>query len=95
MNSVTITLPECRTDTTDFFKLSGYYGSVKRWSRYPLLAFVATEAAVAVQILSSQSEVKQSALPDSTPCLQQWGGEWRSDFFRFTLGDARAALGLP
>ena len=92
MNSVTIKLPECRTDTASFFRESGYYHKGSRWTHYPVLAFVATDGEVSIEILSSPAQVKQSPLPDSTPCMQQWGGQWRSDFFAFTLGAARAAL---
>lgn len=92
MHSVTIRLPECRRDTATFFTESGYYSKGSRWTHYSVLAFVATDGEVRVEILGSPSQVKQSALPDNTPCMQQWGGQWRSDFFAFTLGEARSAL---
>lgn len=96
MTTVTIKLPDfLRKDAAAFFSDSGYYGSARRWNHCPLLAFVATDDQVEVQILDSQSEVRRSPLPDSTPCMQQWRGEWRSDFFKFTLGEARAALNRP
>jgi hypothetical protein len=92
MNTVTITLPPCRSDTATFFSDSGYYSKSSRWSHCPVLAFAATDGQVEVQILASPTQVKQSQLPDSTPCMQQWRGQWSSDFFAFTLGEARAAL---
>jgi hypothetical protein len=92
MKSVTIKLPECRSDTATFFSDSGYYAKGSRWNHYPVLAFVPTDGQVEIQVLGSPAQVKQSTLPDSTPCMQQWGGQWRSDFFAFTLGEARAAF---
>lgn len=87
-----ITLPNCRTDVDEFLTRSGYYHKGARWSHYPLLAFVDGADAVEVLIFNSVTELSRSTLPDTTPCMQQWGGQWRSDFFKFTLGDARAAM---
>ena len=82
-----------RTDLDAFFTVSGYYGSTTRWTHYPLLAFETQPSGdVKVHLLSSQAQVRSSALHDDTPCMQQWGGQWSSDFFHFTLGQARAAL---
>lgn len=30
--------------------------------------------------------------PDDTIVIQQWPGEWRSDFIKFTVGQAKEAL---
>lgn len=90
--SVQIRLPICRTDAATFLSESGYYKKGQRWTHYPLLVFVQEPDAVEVQILNTASEVSRCTLPDSTPCMQQWGGQWKSDFFTFTLGEARAAL---
>jgi hypothetical protein len=92
MKSVQITLPECRTDAASFFALSGYYTKSARWSHYPLLVFIAGSDGVEIQILSRASQLRECLLPDATPCMQQWGGQWSSNFFTFTLGEARAAL---
>jgi hypothetical protein len=92
MDSVAIKLPGCRTDAATFFSLSGYYIKGARWPQRPLLVFVVDDDGFEVQILDSASQLARSTLPDSTPCMQQWAGQWRSDFFTFTLGEARAAL---
>jgi len=92
MTSVEIRLPGSRTDTNDFFALSGYYHEARQWKHCPLLAFEGLKDQVVIHILTSQAQLRQSGLPDDTPCMQQWRGEWRSDFFTFTLGKARAAL---
>lgn len=92
VSSVQVELPVGRTDTDNFFTLSGYYREAKQWKQYPLLVFERLEDRVAVHILKSQSELRRSNLPDDTPCMQQWGGQWQSDFFTFSLGEARAAL---
>lgn len=88
---MTLKMPACRTDADDFFKLSGYFRKGQRWSHYPLLVFIETADGVEIQILNSVAQLTRSTLPDATQCLQQWGGQWNSDFFTFTLGEARAA----
>ena len=93
MSGLKLTLPACRTDTDVFLRDSGYFRKGARWPHHPILAFVRTDDGVEVQVLDSAAQVRRSALPDATQCLQQWRGEWSSDFFTFTLGDARAALG--
>lgn len=93
MTTVQVKLPQCRTDVDAFFQSSGYYRKGARWTHYPLLAFEETPEGVEVHIIDTAARLRASELPDATPCLQQWGGEWKSDFSAFTLGQARAALG--
>jgi hypothetical protein len=92
VTSVPNVITEGRSDVEAFFTLSGYYKEVSKWTHYPLLTFSVDGDDVHVGLVFSQSELRQSTLPDDTACMQQWGGQWRSDFFRFTLGQARAAL---
>jgi hypothetical protein len=40
-----------------------------------------------VRIIDNKEELL--ALPDETPVMSQWSGQWRSDFFHFTVGDFR------
>lgn len=81
-----------RTDTKDFFRLSGFYESRKmKWPHHPIIAIVSTQAAPAIIVISSVAELLKADLLPDTLCIQQWPGQWRSDFFMFTLQDARAA----
>lgn len=78
-----------RTDLEDLFKLSG----VLDWPNLkhtPFLAFVEQGDDVNVVIVKSAKALLD--LPDETPVMVQWRGEWRSDFFQMTVGDVRAAL---
>jgi hypothetical protein len=77
-----------RTDLEDFFRMSGVL-SASTLNHSPILAFVADEHRVTVRILTSAKEAV--ALPSDTPLMAQWPGRWRSDFFRFTAGELRAA----
>jgi len=91
MTSVTNVQTAGRTDLEAFFSGSGYFGSSKmRWTRYPLLAFVCGDDAVQVRIIDRLADAL--SLDDATPCMMQWAGQWRSDFFQFTIADLRAAV---
>ena len=85
MNLVT---PHARTDLTDFWRLSGVL-RYKKLPHTPFLAFI--EDAEVIVCREYDNITKLLALPDDTPVLCQWQGQWRSDFFRFTVGDARVA----
>ena len=75
-----------RKDINDYFKLSRVFES-ERLNHTPLLAFIASEDTVTVRIIDRPSELL--ALADETPVMGQWGGEWRSDYFQFTVGQYR------
>jgi hypothetical protein len=87
-----LTLPACRTDAAAFLKQSGYYTKGARWQHCPLLVFIEAPEGVELRIVDTAAQLRDSPLPDETRCMQQWRGEWRSDWFGFTLGEARAAL---
>ena len=79
-------IPAGRTDLNDFFTQSGVFHG-EPLIHTPLLVFVATQDAVEVRILHMPSELL--AFPDETPVMGQWRGEWRSDYFQFTVGQYR------
>ena len=87
--TVEVVLPPCRTDLDDFFRLSGVL-TWKTLNHTPFLAFVAGDSSVAVRLVSSAKALLE--LPDQTPVMAQWRGQWSSDFFRMTVADVRAAL---
>ncbi len=78
-----------RTDIDDYFEKSGvlFY---ERLNHTPLLVFVASEESVRVRIVDRPAELL--SLPDETQVMGQWEGQWRSDFFQFTVGDYRRHL---
>jgi hypothetical protein len=70
----------------------GTYGSAKptKLTHTPFLAFLAGESVVVVRIMETVDALLD--LPDDTPVMGQRRGEWRSDFFQFTVGQLRDAL---
>jgi hypothetical protein len=77
-----------RTDLDNFFEKSDVLDV--KLTHYPLIAFLADGDAVRVQVLERATAVQ--GLPADTAMMAQWGGRWRSDFFRFTAGDVQEAL---
>ncbi len=75
-----------RTDLKDFFEKSGNFGGVKL-THTPFLVFLEEEGAIRVHIVDSADQLL--SFPDETPVMGQWQGNYRSDFFHFTIGDYR------
>ena len=84
----TIILPG-RTDTDDYFEISGIF-ELPKLIHTPFLAFSQTEDVLEVHIVINARELLE--YPNDTPVMGQWSGKWRSDFFRFTVGQYRAYL---
>ncbi len=78
-----------RTDLEQYFSISGVFKNTKL-THTPLLVFVTSEDTVTVEIIDRAKELLN--YPDATPVMGQWRGEWRSDFFQFTVGQYRAFL---
>jgi hypothetical protein len=75
-----------RKDVADYFEKSG----IRDWKKLthtPLLVFLTRDESIEVRIIDKPVELL--ALPDDTPVMGQWKGEWRSDFFQFTVGQLR------
>jgi hypothetical protein len=105
MNIVTVG----RTDTADYF--NEVILANAKLEQTPVLAFIKRERpdglAVEVRIIQRPADIAD--LPNDTPLMGQWRGQWRSDFFQFTAGELktyatehprqvyynRAAWGLP
>ena len=75
-----------RTDFDDYFRLSGIREHAKL-SHTPFLVFVIANDGVEVEIVESATKLLQ--FPDDTQVMPQWSGDWRSDFFQFTVRDLR------
>lgn len=75
-----------RTDLNDFFGLSG----IREWeelSHTPALAFIESKDEIKVEIISKPHKLLD--LPDKTKIMMQWKGQWRSDFFHFTVEELK------
>lgn len=75
-----------RTDVDSYFTLSGVF-EAERLNHTPLLVFSTEEDSVRVTIVDDSRELL--SMDDSTQVMGQWRGEWRSDFFQFTVGQYR------
>lgn len=75
-----------RTDLDDYFKLSGIL-DYEDLNHTPLLVFILSEDIVKVRIVHKPPELL--SLNDDIQVMGQWRGEWRSDFFQFTVGQFR------
>ena len=78
-----------RTDVEDYFKISGVF-QYSKLHHTPFLAFIESDDAIQVRIVYSAKELL--TLPDDTPVMGQWKGEWNSDYFQFTVGQYRKFL---
>lgn len=72
-----------RTDVEDYFRLSGIF-DYEELNHTPLLVFIPSENTVKVRIVHKPIELL--SLSDELQVMGQWRGEWRSDFFQFTIG---------
>jgi hypothetical protein len=78
-----------RTDVGDDFRLF----DVCEWDRLthsPRLVFHGTDDGVTVELV--ERPLSLLALPDETPLMGQWHGEWSSDDGQFTVGQRRQAF---
>jgi len=75
-----------RTDVKEYFQESGIR-EYKKLKHTPLLVFLRGEGVVEVEILECAD--KLLAYPNDTKVMGQWKGEWKSDFFQFTVGQFR------
>jgi hypothetical protein len=81
-------------DCTAFFTKSDNFCRSKL-AHTPFLAFlneqVGDKITVTVQIVDNVPDLLK--LPDSTQIMSQWQGQWRSEFFQFTVGEYKKFRG--
>ena len=80
-----------RTDLDAYFAKGDIH--LDKWDHTPVLVFLSGadgENVVTVTLVHNEAELLD--YPDDTPCMSQWRGKYRSDFFKFTVGDFRAFL---
>ncbi len=75
-----------RKDLEDYFSKSGVFNAPKL-SHTPFLVFLVSDDLVDVKIIESAEQLLR--FPDDTAVMGQWRGEWKSDFFQFTVGQYR------
>ncbi len=75
-----------RTDLAEYFRLSGIR-ECKKLTHTPFLIFLASQDAVEVRVVDDAK--KLLGYPDDTPVMNQWRGQWKSDFFQFKVADLR------
>jgi hypothetical protein len=71
-----------REATDDFFNKG-----MIQCNEYPFLIFTVNNLKVEVVRSSSINELLR--YPDETRVMKQWPGQWRSDFFHFSVGELR------
>lgn len=74
-----------RKDIADYFRM--HIGRGSKLVHSPLLAFKEEPTCVSVEIIIKPVELL--ALPDETKVMGIWPGQWRSDYFQFTVGEYR------
>lgn len=77
-----------REDLQNFLDKSGYF-KMSVLKHYPLIVFVERNQIIEVEIINSFEELINSAYPDETKVMSQWGGQWSSNFFKYTIGEVR------
>ena len=77
-----------RKDTDAYFRLSGVLTQIL--NQTPFLVFVIDGDTVDVHIAGSATALCD--YPSNTQVMAQWRGEYRSDYFQFTVGDALNAI---
>ena len=75
-----------RTDTNDLFKLSGIL-KYKKLDHTPFIIFTTVNDKVEVKLAYNKKELLE--FPDNTKVMVQWQGQWKSDYFTFTVKDVR------
>ena len=75
-----------RSDLKDFFEKSGNFSDVKL-AHTPFLVFLEEEDAIHVHIVDRSAQLL--SFSDETKVMGQWQGNYRSDFFQFTVSDYR------
>jgi hypothetical protein len=78
-----------RKDTDAYFRQSGVL-SYEALTHTPFLVFVIDGGTVDVRIVGSAEGLVE--YPPDTQVMGQWKGQYRSDFFQFTVDDALKAI---
>lgn len=80
-----------RTDIDKLFQLSDILSSSKL-NHTPFIVFQELDESIVIVLVRNKDDLLMS-YPDETKVMVQWKGNWRSDFFHFTVGDVREYVG--
>jgi len=78
-----------RKEFETLFAKSGMFDGSKL-DHHPLLVFVIEQDKVRVEIEKTSNDLLK--YEDNVQVMAQWGEKWRSDWFRFTVGDYKTFL---
>lgn len=73
-----------REDLENLWKNSNILSHFKR-EHYPFIVFIQKDQEIEVVIYKELSRLISANLPETTRIMVQWKGNWRSDFFHFSL----------
>lgn len=76
-----------RTNTEDLFGLSDLRSS-KTLNHTPVLLFVPQDGN-RLNVVIVHKPISLLEYQDDIQAMMQWQGNWRSDFFQFTIGELR------
>ena len=79
-----------RSDLTDFWSISGIF-DYKEHPHNQYIVITSREGSDAEIGIFSKIEdfINDLSLPDDAIVMKQWVGKWRSDWFKFTLGELK------
>ena len=80
-----------KDNLVDLWEKSNILDPYKR-SHHPFIVFIEKDDVIKVELFNEIRILIESNLPDTTRIMFQWGGEWRSDFFHFSLKELREAF---
>ena len=86
--TIAISFTGFRNDTDDMWVLTDLLSA--KLTHTPFLACVAVDGGLEVRVIDRAAGVAE--LPEDTPVMVQWRGQWRSDFFSTTAGEVKRRL---
>lgn len=78
-----VLLPNARSDCREFFAKTQVL--TERRPHHQFLVFVASRFAVVVHVVDAARKLDQ--FPRDSRVMVQWPGQWRSDWFKTTVGE--------
>ena len=86
-----IVINDCRSDFNNFFEISLKYNLKTKFKHAPFI--VIDEKSKAISIVDNvEALLNEYGKKPTTKLMKQWTGEWKSDFFNFTVGDLQTAI---
>ena len=80
-NKIVVRKEDFRHDLDDYFRLSG----VREWTKLSHTPFIVLNDGQ-IELCFNMKNLLEK-YPPETEVIGQWKGEWRSDFFHYTIQD--------